>query len=159
MSSSGGSCALLPSGWVPTGEAAFGSCFLCESAAATHACKPCAGLSVHRWRAKTRESWWGKEMGIANSRSNAARVFIRADPQPGGKLQTSGTDGCRGTAGAGEELPSGFAGERTPLKLPKKEQMREGGGGTYLRARWSWKPNWAFVADFPLQKSENRGEK
>lgn len=32
-------------------------------------------------------------------------------------------------------------------------------GGTYLRARWSWKPNRSFVTDFTLQKSEKRGEK
>lgn len=32
-------------------------------------------------------------------------------------------------------------------------------GGTYLRARWSWKPNWSLVTDFALQKLEKHGEK
>lgn len=43
----------------------------------------------------------------------------------------------------------------------RKQQRKggRGGGGTYLRARWSWKPHRTYVTNFSLQKSEKDTER
>ena len=116
------------------------------------------GLSVHGSRAKNLQR--GKEIGISNSLSNATWVFLR-------ELILSGVAGCRHQVTTAAEakqdrrevLLCGFVEERMLRKLLKKGKMSEGGGRTYLRARWSGKPYRTFVTNFSLQKSEKHGEK